>query len=507
MSEQSSFDPLAEARKNADPQRRKFYEVIGSDSEANADYAAYLETRHYKDARGNIHDPKNGEFVAATNLETDPYERDLIESAHAEALVENEDRSASLQAMAEKVAELRARGDSAGAARMEELFYDKFTALSEKYGWDKEVTEDTEEPRVDAHAPLTRTTIEDRLQRYADIMYGTAEAKKPGAADTSVEAEAPAAAAAPEAAAAAPAAEKGADEEVQEGAEPSAEVKKTTLTMQEAFAGFPPRHPINDDLDEIMRAAPVSPANIDVVPERGTLVDPSVFEGLPPRLSDAEGPAAVEKTAVKEAVVEADDKAEPAEAENQSKGRLAQLRQRFSDAVNAPGRKLGAYLAARRNGETQSAEDAEGEKKSRKKLAVVLSATAALALAGGYLAYKYGFDGNGAAEAVAEPSAADTGEKIAENSLRIPDAYNIADHVSPEQLAAFDIPRGSGGEALMNRLGVDPKQWYTFEDELLQKFPNDFYRMSDGHVGLMHPGEQSPSVIGFIADKVGIYRD
>ncbi len=69
---------------------------------------------------------------------------------------------------------------------------------------------------------------------------------------------------------------------------------------------------------------------------------------------------------------------------------------------------------------------------------------------------------------------------------------------------AFNIPDGGGGERLMNELGVSVSEWYGMEDELLNKFPNDFYRMNDGHVGIARPGSLPTEVQQFIADRTSL---
>jgi hypothetical protein len=65
---------------------------------------------------------------------------------------------------------------------------------------------------------------------------------------------------------------------------------------------------------------------------------------------------------------------------------------------------------------------------------------------------------------------------------------------------AWDIPKGSGGEALMNRLHVDKGVWYANEDEFLKKFPDEAYRMNDRHVGFDNPGTLSPAAKQFWAN-------
>lgn len=49
----------------------------------------------------------------------------------------------------------------------------------------------------------------------------------------------------------------------------------------------------------------------------------------------------------------------------------------------------------------------------------------------------------------------------------------------------FNIPQdGTGGEALLKSIGVEPKEWYKIEEKLLDQFPEHFYRMDDNHVGI-----------------------
>ena len=61
-----------------------------------------------------------------------------------------------------------------------------------------------------------------------------------------------------------------------------------------------------------------------------------------------------------------------------------------------------------------------------------------------------------------------------------------------------DIWRGMGGEALFQQMGFDNLDWYSHENNLLQMFPDDFYRMEDGHVGLAYPGQLAPDVQQYI---------
>lgn len=63
--------------------------------------------------------------------------------------------------------------------------------------------------------------------------------------------------------------------------------------------------------------------------------------------------------------------------------------------------------------------------------------------------------------------------------------------VVPEILApdlGFDVPSGGGGENLFTALGIDTSKWYANQETLLQKFPDSFYRMESGNVGIARPG-------------------
>ena len=187
MSEHAAFDPLAEARRNASPEKALFDRMMGNPEDyanaeefrqANEDLADYLESR----------DPAKRDQVGG-----DIYEQDLVSSAHTEALEEEAARNLSLQAMAERVAEARKNGDMAAAAHLEDLFYDKFTALAEKYGWEEDDDSANDTLRVDKNAKVGRTTIDDRLARYSKIMYGEDAVETP-AVETETPAEAPSAA-------------------------------------------------------------------------------------------------------------------------------------------------------------------------------------------------------------------------------------------------------------------------------------------------------------------------
>ena len=63
--------------------------------------------------------------------------------------------------------------------------------------------------------------------------------------------------------------------------------------------------------------------------------------------------------------------------------------------------------------------------------------------------------------------------------------------------STFNIPKGSGGEALLGRMGVPKDVWYENQDKFLKLFPKEGYRMSDGNVGFTKPGQLSKSAAEF----------
>lgn len=62
----------------------------------------------------------------------------------------------------------------------------------------------------------------------------------------------------------------------------------------------------------------------------------------------------------------------------------------------------------------------------------------------------------------------------------------------------YTVETGSGGEQLFQQLGIDPQEWYQYEDQLLNRFPDEFYRMDGGHVGINNPGVLPAEVRDYI---------
>lgn len=79
-------------------------------------------------------------------------------------------------------------------------------------------------------------------------------------------------------------------------------------------------------------------------------------------------------------------------------------------------------------------------------------------------------------------------------------------HLTPNQLAAFNIGNGEGGIELMHNLGHGATDWFNMQDQLFQQHPGDFYRMPDGNIGLRHPGRLSAAAIQDISQRLNIWQ-
>jgi hypothetical protein len=66
----------------------------------------------------------------------------------------------------------------------------------------------------------------------------------------------------------------------------------------------------------------------------------------------------------------------------------------------------------------------------------------------------------------------------------------------------YTVPAGGGGEQLLGANGAVPEKWYPIENELLQRFPDSFYTMQDGHVGIQSTGELPYVVQDFIDKRI-----
>lgn len=156
--ETQSFDPLAEARHNADGHRKRYYDMVGDTSEfpdhgtfskAHEDFGAYLEQRPFEDAKGNIHNAANGQFAPRSEGEESYYDR----LARASVGETDQFTGKSLEDLAHMVADARANNDKTGADDAEDAFSQHFVAMAEKYNWPDE-------------------TVSSRIERFDRIMKG-----------------------------------------------------------------------------------------------------------------------------------------------------------------------------------------------------------------------------------------------------------------------------------------------------------------------------------------------
>lgn len=213
----------------------------------------------------------------------------------------------------------------------------------------------------------------------------------------------------------------------------------------------------------------------------------------------------------KEEAERAERQAEEAKAEAESREKAKKWYQKAGRDMFTP-----TYWAAkwttnltklRESGEITSTMTIEEKEKilSRKRRNKILAVAAGAAAAGlgAFLLYK-GLDGS----STSEVGAVDLGdlnvpdgsvESPATNELNMSDLYDNTVEVpeKPEASEAaiefqpdvgYDVPKGSGGESLFSRLGIDGREWYDIQFDLLDKFPDSFYRMDDGNVGISQPG-------------------
>ena len=497
-----AFDPLAEAERRSDPQLVRYNETIGYDPQANADYAAYLRTRDFEDAKGNLHDAATSKFKKR-NTDVDTYEADLINSAHEEALEENALRDSSLEALAKKVAEARQNGDKAAAAHAEDLFYEKFTKLSEKYGWEEDDDSANDTLRVDKGAPIGRTTVDDRLDRYAKIMYGEEASVAEPAVESSDNKEQTSDAASDKS-------DQEKDESVSKSSSDKPAEKRFDVDAEIAAA--------KDRLDA------VSKERVDAVVaglngSEQAQADRRILEELPTdeleRIA-AQGGARELPTDELEVIAnrtssqesESSEETNPAQPEraflNRARRALQKGKELYLRAAFETGHTIDLAKSelSKRGGKKEGETDEQYERRMRRNGRNI--ALGIIALAGASIAAKYGaFDGIGESNAHATSSGTGDSQRAVEEIIT---RDRMSDHLTAEQLRDFKIPEGSGGEALMNRLNVNTDVWYQNQDEFLRKFPDEAYRMSDGNVGFSDPGRLSNDAIKFWSNKSGIWR-
>lgn len=162
--ETTGFDPLAEARHNAEGHRKRYYEMVGDVAEfpdhgtfskAHDEFANYLESRK---AEGDSADGVK-----------DHYENSLAET--------DQFAGKSLDEMAQMVAAARERDDKTGAQDAEDAFYAKFAAAVESGQLAEEVSS-AEAERPEERPDRNDDIVDRRLEHYSKIMYGNEQAQQ-----------------------------------------------------------------------------------------------------------------------------------------------------------------------------------------------------------------------------------------------------------------------------------------------------------------------------------------
>ena len=88
------------------------------------------------------------------------------------------------------------------------------------------------------------------------------------------------------------------------------------------------------------------------------------------------------------------------------------------------------------------------------------------------------------------------GDGVVNELDHVPEAPATPVEIMPDP--HFFVGDGEGGIQLFESLGLDESNWYQVHQELLQNFPNDFYSMGEGQVGLAHSGQLSIEAQEFI---------
>jgi hypothetical protein len=141
--------------------------------QAQADFDAYLDSQPYKNDKGKARHP-----LTDKPINYDKYMDDRRTAHEHDSSAESDYSNESLTQLAERVARARSEGDRTTANDAEEVFFARFTADAEKYGWEDDDSADetasVNHPDV-RDQPAGRKTIDDRLARYGKIMYGDDE--------------------------------------------------------------------------------------------------------------------------------------------------------------------------------------------------------------------------------------------------------------------------------------------------------------------------------------------
>lgn len=157
------------------------------------------------------------------------------------------------------------------------------------------------------------------------------------------------------------------------------------------------------------------------------------------------------------------------------------------------------------SGDKTAAEQAESEAKTIRKRVIGVIAIGA-AIMGGAAAIKYGMDHQWALPFL-DGDNNNQLESIPDDTYEVPGLQpdgTIREPVpTPSSLMNYltehNVLNGEGGESLLDRNDIDSSSWYGFQDDLMNRYPDEFYRMEDGNVGLQNPGNLSTGAQQYIA--------
>lgn len=76
--------------------------------------------------------------------------------------------------------------------------------------------------------------------------------------------------------------------------------------------------------------------------------------------------------------------------------------------------------------------------------------------------------------------------------------HHAVEAIAPAPNPNFNIQSGEGGYELFGNLNIDASKWNDNAQTLLDRFPQDFYRMPGGGIGIAHQGLLSPDAQTFI---------
>lgn len=479
-----------------DPEARK----------AQAELDAYLESRPYQDENGMLREAGSNKF---TNKEKIDAAHDAAREDHYEQTLSAEDYSnESLEQLARRVADARAEGDKTRAIDAEDAFFEKFTAMSEKYGWDEDDDSVNDTLRVDKDAKIGRTTVDDRLARYSKIMYGEDAAEQPAvAAESKVDTPA-----AEEAAVEADAKEEPVEAEPAAGkpeafnVDTEAEQAKGRLAKraeeleQEANAKRADSESAKADRELLAR---VSKEGLED-PEEATPIAKVSKEGLESDDEEAGKIARVSKEGLEDFE---DDEVEPAKPAKNFLGRARKALDKARDLYLRAAFEVGHTVdlakqeLSKRGGRKEGETEEQYERRMRRNGRNI--ALGIVALAGASIAAKAGafdglFDGNGPATGTGSAEAA-TDTNTGGDRVKTIDDSNL--RYSAE---AHRIDNGEGLFQTFEEMGIPKDKWQAVLDQSGPKLVRMGEAYSDpsiGGYGLNGDGRLSERALKVIADS------